>query len=274
MKEIIVNDTTIKFKHFGDSEFISLTDIARWKNPLEPSDVVKNWLRSVETIEFLGLWEKLNNPNFNSVEFDLIKTRYGRNAFTMSPTQWTSKTGAIGIVASRGKYSEGTLAHEDIALEFLSWVSVEFKLHFIYEFKRLKTREREHLQWSVKRELAKVNYHMQTHAIQKYIVPTITESQKKHAYTDEADLLNVVLFGKTAKQWRDENPDKNHANENIRDFASWEQLLILSNMESYNSLMIKDKISQEQRMTKLSELIKTQLASLQKVNNRLLLPKN
>jgi len=273
-KQIIVQDTTVNFKQVKDSDYISLTDIAKWKNPEAPAQVVMNWLRLTDTVDFLGLWEQLNNKDFNLVEFDEIKKRYGRNAFTLSATQWTSKTNAIGIVAGRGKYSEGTLAHEDIALEFLSWISVEFKLYFIYEFKRLKTEENKQLSqdWNLTRQFAKINYHLHTDAIKEnLIVPTLTAEQIKYKYTDEADMLNVALFGSTAKQWREQNPDKNHNKENIRDYANIHQLLVLANMESMNAELIKQNLDMPTRMEKLNKMAKEQLATLVKIENKLYL---
>jgi len=254
----------VSTKNLGD--YINLTDIARWKNSVAPSDVVKNWMRTIDTVDFIGLWETLNNPDFNSVEFDLIKSNYGRNAFTLSPSQWVEKTNAIGIVAGRGKYSAGTFAHSDIALEFLSWISTEFKLYFIYEFKRLKEDEskRLSLEWNLQRTLAKINYKIHTSAVKEKLVPqAITKEQANFFYADEADLLNVALFGKTAKEWREENPDLKG---NMRDYATLEQLVVLSNMESINALLIRQELSQSQRLIQLNATAITQMQAL--TNNK------
>ena len=248
---------------------MSLTDIAQFKNPNAPKDVVKNWLRSKETIAFLGLWETLNNPNFKGVEFDSIKKEAGYNAFTLSPEQWIEKTGAIGITTSRGRYSQGTFAHKDIAFEFASWVSVEFKLYFIYEYQRLKDAEQKLLGWSAKRELAKINYHIHTNAVKQNLVPKeLTPKQASIIYADEADVLNIALFGITAKQWRDKNPDLKG---NIRDYASINELICLSNMENINAVMINDNIPQNERLLRLNKIAIQQMTILVDVQGRKLL---
>ena len=219
-----------------ENEFISLTDIARYKSD-EPKDVIKNWMRSKDTIEFLGLWEKLHNSNFKGVEFDSFRNQAGSNAFTMSPTKWIETTGAIGIVSKSGRYG-GTFAHSDIAFEFASWISAEFKLYIIKDYKRLKADEnsRFSLNWNLNREISKLNYRIHTDAIkEKLIPPELTPAQISFTYANEADMLNVVLFGRTAKQWKDENPD---IKGNMRDGATLNQLLILANLESYNAVLI------------------------------------
>ena len=242
------------------NEYISLTDIARYKSD-EPKDVIKNWMRSRDVIEFLGLWESLHNPYFKGVEFDTFRTEAGANAFTMSPKKWIDTTGAVGIVSKAGRYG-GTYAHADIAFEFASWISPEFKLYIIKDYKRLKADEnsRLSLNWNLNRELSKLNYRIQTDAIKENLIPAaLTPAQISYTYASEADLLNVVLFGKTAKQWRDENPD--HPG-NIRDQASIYQLLVLSNMESYNAILIQQGKSQEERMHLLHELAVQQMTTL------------
>jgi hypothetical protein len=271
MQKIIVQDLEVRYKRIDRDEYISLTYIAKKKNSELPNDVVRNWLRNRMTIEFLGVWEMLNNPNFNPVEFDGYRKEAGLNSFTMSPQKWIETTNAIGIVSQAGKYG-GTYAHQEIAMEFANWISVEFRLYMIKEFKRLKGEEQKHLEWSAKRELAKINYHIHTDAIQEnLVVATLTDRQKSFVYSDEADLLNVALFGKTAKEWREQNPDKKG---NVRDYATIHQLLVLANMESYNAIMIKDMVPQTERLIKLNEMAKQQLKVLLDVDNRLLLPKN
>ena len=216
-----------------------------------PSDVVRNWMRLRSTIEFLGLWEKINNENFNSTEFDRFRNEAGANAFVMTPTKWIRETGAIGIKSSRGKYSEGTFAYRDIALEFASWISPEVKLYIIKEFQRLKVQESEQLEWNGKRMLTKLNYLIQTDAVKEHLVPIeLSYEQKSYIYASEADLLNVALFGKTSKQWRDTNTDKEG---NIRDYASTIELAILSNLEYLNSMLISQKIDQGERLITLNK---------------------
>ena len=227
-----------------ENEFISLTDIARYKSD-EPKDVIKNWMRSKDTIEFLGLWEKLHNSNFKGVEFDSFRNQAGSNAFTMSPTKWIETTGAIGIVSKSGRYG-GTFAHSDIAFEFASWISAEFKLYIIKDYKRLKADEnsRFSLNWNLNREISKLNYRIHTDAIkEKLIPPELTPAQISFTYANEADMLNVVLFGRTAKQWKDENPD---IKGNMRDGATLNQLLILANLESYNAVLIHQGNNQKE----------------------------
>ena len=243
-----------------ENEYISLTDIARYKSD-EPKDVVKNWLRSKDTIEFLGLWEKLHNPNFKGVEFDSFRNASGSNAFTLSPQKWIESTNAIGIVSKSGRYG-GTYAHSDIAFEFASWISPEFKLYIIQDYKRLKTEETSKLSlnWNLNREISKLNYKIHTDAIKANLIPPeLTPIQISYTYANEADLLNTVLFGKTAKQWRDENHE---AKGNIRDHATIYQLLVLANMESYNAVLINQGKSQAERMSLLHELAVQQLSTL------------
>ena len=220
-------------------------------NPEFPAYVVRNWMRLRSTIEFLGIWEKLNNSNFNLTEFDQIKDASGSNAFVMTATKWVRETNAIGIRPGRGKYSEGTFAHRDIALEFASWISAEVKLYIIKEFQRLKVQESEQLEWNGKRMLTKLNYLIHTDAIKEHLILVeLSYEQKNYIYASEADLLNAALFGQTAKEWRDENPDKEG---NIRDYANTIELAILSNLEYLNSMLIAQKINQSERLILLNK---------------------
>lgn len=253
------------------NEFISLTDIAKYKSDA-PNDVIKNWMRSRDTIEFLGLWESLHNPNFKPVEFDGFRSQAGANAFTMSPTKWIEGVNAIGIVSKSGRYG-GTYAHSDIAFEFASWVSAEFKLYIIKDYKRIKSDEnsRLSLNWNLNREISKLNYKIHTDAIKENLIPIeLTPNQIAFTYANEADLLNVALFGMTAKQWRDSNPDKKG---NIRDHATLNQLLVLSNMENYNAIMIDQGKPQPERIVALHEMAVKQLETLSKLSIENL-PKN
>lgn len=245
-----------------DADFISLTDIAKYKNKIAPADVVKNWLRRKDTIEFLGLWEQLNNPSFNMVDFDQFKNSAGSNAFTLSPKQWIESTNAIGLRSSSGRYGGGTLAHYDIAMEFASWVSPEFKLYIIKEFQRLKKSEAYNnaIEWNVRRELAKANYVLQTDTIKDcLILPELTKGQINHIYASEADLLNVALFGQTASEFRKQNPDKKG---NQRDHASIDQNIVMANLQSQNALMIEQGLPQSERLQTLRKLAIKQLRSL------------
>lgn len=224
------------------NEFISLTDIAKYRNADDPRFVIQNWMRNRDVIEFLGLWEILHNPDFNRVQFDTVKNEAGLNRFVMTPTKWINTTNAKGILSKAGRYGGGTFAHSDIAFEFASWISAEFKLYIIKDYKRLKNEEnsRLSLSWNLHRTLSKLNYCIHTDAIKEYLLPELTEQQTAFVYADEADLLNVVLFGKTAKQWRDSNPKSKG---NIRDEASLQQLLVLANLESYNAVLIRQKVT-------------------------------
>lgn len=246
----------------SEEDYISLTDIARHKNPEFPADVVKNWLRIRSTIEFLGLWEQLNNPEFKLVEFDQFKTDAGSNAFVLSPQKWIKETGAIGLISKSGRYGGGTFAHKDIAFEFASWISPEFKLYIIKDYQRLKGEEshRLALDWNVKRILSKANYRIHTDAIKANLIPPeLPKQQQGFVYADEADVLNLALFGKTAKQWRMENPD---AKGNMRDYATIEQLLVLTNLENINALLIEQGIPQQERLQKLREIVIYQIRTL------------
>ena len=242
------------------SEYISITDIARYKSD-DPTAVIQNWMRNRDVIEFLGLWERLHNSNFKPLEFEVFKNQAGANAFTMSPKKWIETTNAIGIVSKSGRYG-GTYAHSDIAFEFASWISPEFKLYIIKDYKRLKSEEnsRLSLNWNLNRELSKLNYRIHTDAIKANLIPPeLTSAQISYTYASEADMLNVVLFGKTAKQWRDENQNETG---NIRDQATIYQLLVLSNMESYNAILIQQGKSQAERMKLLHELAVQQMTTM------------
>lgn len=255
---LTVKDSTIKTIKANNTDYICITDIAKQKNPLEPKDVVKNWLRSKNTLEYLGLWEALNNPDFKGVEFDPLLKEAGSHSFTMSPSRWIETTNSIGLIARNGTY-----AQRDIAFKFASWVSVEFELYLIKEFQRLKADEQKQLGWSVKRELAKINYQIQTDAIKHNLMPPeLTPAQKSFIYADEADMLNVALFGMTAAEWRKSNPDLKG---NIRDYANINQLICLSNMENLNSVFINDGISQEERLERLNKIAIQQMNVLENI---------
>lgn len=247
---------------YTDNDFISLTDIAKKKNSEEPRFVVINWLRNRNTVEFLGIWEKIHNPNFNRAGFDTVKSNAGLNSFTISPSKWIAETNAIGIVSKSGRYGSGTYAHEDIALEFASWISAEFKLYFIKEFRRLKYEENERLKlgWDIKRELVKINYKIHADAIKENLIPPeISPTDAKIIYASEADVLNKALFGIIAKEWRDQNPDKEG---NLRDYANVSQLVVLANLEALNSEFIRDNIAQGERLVRLNKIAIAQMRSL------------
>ena len=262
MPEIIVKDTTIRTVKKNGMDYICITDIASQKNPIEPKDVVKNWLRLKNTIEYLGLWEMLNNPDFKGVEFDPFLKEAGSNSFTMSPSRWIESTNAIGLISKRGT-NGGTYAQRDIAFKFASWISAEFELYLIKEFQRLKAEEQKQIGWSAKRELAKLNYHIHTDAIKHNLMPPeLTPAQKNFIYADEADMLNVALFGMTAAEWHKSNPDLKG---NIRDYANINQLICLSNMENLNSVFINDGISQEERLERLNKIAIQQMNVLENI---------
>ncbi|EPV42545.1 TPA: KilA-N domain-containing protein [Streptococcus agalactiae] len=246
------------------NDYISLTDIARYKSD-EPFIVINNWLRSKDNIQFLGLWESMHNPDFKPIEFDRFRNEAGSNAFTLSPQKWIEKTNAIGIVSKSGRYG-GTFAHSDIAMEFASWISPEFKLYIIQDYKRLKSDENSRLSlgWNLNREISKINYKIHTDAIKEYLLKDLTNEQLSYKYASEADMLNVALFNKRAKQWREENPDLKG---NMRDYASLNELLVLANMESYNAILIGKGMDQKERMIELRKLARTQLMSIEKLNN-------
>ncbi len=246
------------------NDYISLTDIARYKSD-EPFIVINNWLRGKDNIQFLGLWESMHNPDFKPIEFDRLKNEAGSNAFTLSPKKWIEKTNAIGIVSKSGRYG-GTFAHSDIAMEFASWISPEFKLYIIQDYKRLKSDENSRLSlgWNLNREISKINYKIHTDAIKEYILKDLTNEQLSYKYASEADMLNVALFNRRAKQWREENPDLKG---NMRDYASLNELLVLANMESYNAVLIGKGMNQKERMIELRKLAITQLTSLEKIGD-------
>ncbi|MDU5099477.1 MAG: KilA-N domain-containing protein [Peptoniphilus grossensis] len=247
------------------NDYISLTDIAKYKNTDDPRFVIQNWMRNRNTLEFIGLWEALNNPNFNRVQFDTFRNEAGLNRFTMTPSKWIESTGAIGIVSKSGRYG-GTYAHYDIAMEFASWLSPEFKLYIIQDYKRLKEDENSKLSltWNLHREISKINYKIHTDAIKDYLLKDLTYEQLSFKYASEADMLNVALFNRTAKDWREENPDLKG---NMRDYASINELLVLANMESYNAVLISKGMEQKERMIELRKLARTQLMSLKKLGD-------
>ena len=258
---IEVQGTVINIVSEKQEDYICLTDLARFKNPEGTDDLIRNWLRNRNTIEFLGVWERLNNPVFNPVEFDGIKMKAGLNSFTLTPKQWIEKTGAIGIISKAGRYG-GTYAHKDIAFEFGSWLNPEFKLYLIKEFQRLKEDENRRLSlaWNLNRTLSKLNYRIHTDAIKARLIPSeITPAQTAIAYASEADLLNVALFGETAKQWRDTNPKLDG---NMRDHATLEQLLVLANMEGMNAEFIHMSLSQGERLKRLNQIAIRQMQTL------------
>ena len=246
------------------NDYISLTDIAKYRNREDPRFVIQNWMRNRNTLEFVGLWEVLNNENFNRVQFDTFRNESGLNRFIMTPQKWIESTNAIGIIAKSGRYG-GTYAHSDIAMEFASWISAEFKLYLIQDYKRLKSDENSKLSlsWNLNREISKINYKIHTDAIKEYLLSDLTNEQLLYKYASEADMLNVALFNKRSKQWRDENPKLKG---NMRDYASINELLILANMESYNAVLITKGIEQKERMIELRKLARTQLLSLEKLN--------
>ncbi len=256
-----VNENDVRVMRIGDEDYISLTDLAKYKNPKEPSDVIKKWLSNYDTVEFLGLWEELSNENFNSAEFSRIKIEAPKKSFTMTPSQWCIRVNAKGITFSKGKYSIGTFAHSDIALEFASWIDNLFKIYLIKEFKRLKYKEsyQEKVEWSVRRSLSKTNYRIHTDSIKENIVPYLTDKQKQFVYANEADVINVALFGMTAKEWREKN---SNLEGNIRDYADILHLIVLSNLEVLNASMIENNISQSHRMEKLNETARKELSIL------------
>lgn len=251
MNKIKVLKNDVNLLHINKWDFISLTDIARYRDSKRTDYIIQNWLRNRNTIEFLGIWEQLNNPEFKPIEFDGFRNRAGLNSFILTSKQWIESTNAIGLVSKSGRYG-GTYAHPDIAFEFASWISVEFKLYLIKEFERLKEQERVQLGWDIRRNLAKINYRIHTDAIkQNLIPPQITKQKASFIYANEADVLNVALFGITAKDWRDQNPDLSG---NIRDYATAAQLVCLSNLETLNALFIQQKLSQPERLMKLNQI--------------------
>ncbi len=261
--QIDVQGLQIGFIQFEQKDYICITDIAKHKNPNAPRDIIKNWMRSKNTIELLGLWEKLHNPDFKQVEFDLFRNEAGYNHFVLSPQKWIEATSAIGLQSKSGKYG-GTYAHVDIALEFASWVSVEFKFYLIKEFQWLKSQQTKELDWNIKRKLTKINYRIHTDAIKENLIPEyLTPQQISYVYANEADVLNMALFGKTAKQWRDENPDEKG---NIRDYANVSQLVCLANLENLNAVFIGEGMPQHERLKKLNQIAIGQMRILLQTN--------
>ena len=267
MAKINVKESEITILSINENDYISLTDIARHKSD-DPFIVINNWMRNRNTIEYLGMWETIFNPDFKPIEFDRFKMEAGLNAFTLSPQKWTTSTGAIGIVTRAGRYG-GTYAHKDIAFKFASWISVEFELYMVKEFQRLKEHEQSQLGWSAKRELAKINYHIHTSAVSRNLIPNkVTSDQLRYVYASEADMLNVALFGMTAREWRDANPDMDG---NMRDYATINELICLSNMESMNSVLIEGGLSQSDRLARLNDMAIRQMEILTDHANRNLL---
>lgn len=262
--QIVVLSETVRIQRIERAEYISLTDIAKFRSADTPADIIKNWLRSRNTIDLLGLWEKLNNPDFKLVEFDQFRFEAGENAFVLSPKKWIETTNAIGLVSKSGR-NGGTFAHRDIAFEFASWISVEFKLYLIKEFQRLQEAEQKQLGWDVKRNLTKINYRIHTDAIQANLIPPeLTRRQVNLVYASEADVQNMALLGKTAKQWRDENPAEKG---NIRDQANASQLVCLANLENLNALFINEGMEQSERLKKLNRIAIEQMEILSSDRN-------
>ena len=265
---IKVRDVNIRTIKKDGTDYICLTDIARQKNKIDPNGALANWLRNRNTVEFLGIWETLNNPSFNPLEFEGFRKEAGLNAFTLSPSRWIETTNAIGIISQSGRYG-GTYAISDIAFEFASWISVEFRLYLVKEFQRLKAEEEKLLGWTAKRELSKLNYHIHTDAIKNNLVPPeVTQAQANIIYAEEADVLNVAMFGITAKQWREVNPGLKG---NIRDYATINELICLSNMENINAVLINEGIPQGDRLIKLNQIAIHQMQVLEDNENRKLL---
>ena len=267
MAKIKVLNSEISVVKLNEADYISITDIAKHKTD-DSSAVIGNWMRNRNTIDFLGLWETLYNQNFKPLEFEGFKKNAGLNAFTLSPLKWVTNTDAIGIIVKSGRYG-GTFAHKDIAFKFASWISVEFELYLIKEFQRLKEEEQKQFGWNAKRELAKINYHIHTEAVKQNLIPNeLTPNQISKVYANEADVLNMALFGITAKEWRDLNPDKKG---NMRDYAQINELICLSNLENINALLINENITQQNRLMKLNQIAIQQMLILENVNNRNLL---
>lgn len=267
MAKIIVDNTEISVINVGGEDYMSLTDMAKFKTD-EPAAVIGNWIRNRNTIEYLGLWEILYNPHLKPLEFEEFRKQAGLNVFTLSPQKWINTTNATGIVCKSGRYG-GAYAHKDIAFKFAGWLSVEFELYVAKEFQRMKAAEQKQLGWSVKRELAKINYHIHTDAIKEHLIPQeLTQQQKSAVYSEEADVLNVALFGMTAKEWRDSHPDLKG---NIRDYATINQLICLSNLENLNSVFVSEGISQSERLVKLNQIAIHQMGILEETAARKML---
>ncbi len=268
-KSIIINDAEISLIIKDKEDYISLTDMAKFKNAQATGLVISHWMSTRYAIEYMGIWEGLYNPDFNVTEFRNIKNESGGNGFVLSSKQWIEKTNAIGIIAKPGRYGGGTFAHRDIAFEFGTWLSAEFKFYLVKEFQRLKEEEQKALGWSAKRELSKINYHIHTDAVKHNLIPQeLTPQQVSIVYASEADVLNMALFGITAKQWREANPELKG---NIRDYATINELICLSNMENINAVLINEKVPQSDRLLKLNQIAIQQMRVLQEVENRELL---
>jgi len=261
-----VKDNLVKVMRVNGVDYISLTDLARYKNPNNPGDVIIKWMSNKSSFDFYSLWEELFNDNFKLAEFREFKNDAANNSFTMSPSRWISFTNSKGFISKRGKYDGGTFAHPDIALEFASWIDPAFKLYLIKEFERLKHNEtyQERIEWSVRRSLSKTNYRIHTDSIKENIVPTLTDKQKLFIYANEADVINVALFGMTAKEWKENNPDKEG---NIRDYTDILHLVVLSNLEVLNASMIENNISQKDRLEKLNKTARRQINILTNDSN-------
>ncbi len=258
-RKMKVLNESVAVQRLNDGDYICLTDIARYQEPGRTDHVIQNWMRTRSTIEFLGIWERLYNPDFKPLEFEGFRNKAGLNSFVLTPKQWISSTNAIGVISKRGRYG-GTFAHKDIAFEFASWISVEFKLYLIKEFQRLKETEQAQLGWDIKRNLAKINYRIHTDAIKQNLIPAeLTPQQASFVYASEADLLNMALFGMTAKEWRDKHPEKKG---NIRDYANVAQLLCLANMENLNAHFIQEDVAQKERLIKLNTIAIEQMKLL------------
>ena len=264
MAKITVQNTDISIINMNGEDYVSITDLARHKSD-DPNAVIGNWMRNRNTIEFLGIWESLYNPDFKPLEFERFRREAGLNAFTLSPKKWIESTNAIGLISKSGRYG-GTYAHKDIAFKFASWISVEFELYIVKEFQRLKAEEQKVLGWSAKRELSKINYRIHTDAIKQNLVPPeITRVQANTIYANEADVLNMAMFGMTAKQWREANPNLKG---NIRDYASVNELICLSNMENLNAVFIEQGMSQGERLIKLNQIAIHQMSILESDGDR------
>lgn len=264
MDKLKVLEYEINTKIINQEDYVSLTDIAKKVNEDEPRFVIQNWMRNKDTIDYLGLWESIYNPNFNRVGFEAVENESGRNRFTMSPTKWINSVNSIGMVTKAGKYGGGTYAHFDIAMEFASWISPEFKLYIVTEFKRMKEKEQRGLGWNLKRTLSKINYNIHTDAIKNNLIPKeVTQNQINMIYADEADIINVALFGMTAREWKQKNPNKRG---NIRDYANVAELVCLVNLENLNSVYINEGINSKDRLVKLNNIAIHQMTLLTEDN--------
>lgn len=264
MAKITVRNTSVTVTSFNDKDYISLTDIAKYKSD-DPATVIGNWMRNRNTIEYLGIWESLYNPHFNPLEFERFRKEAGLNAFTLSPSKWIESVNAVGILSKSGRYG-GTFAHKDIAFKFASWISVEFELYMVKEFQRMKDKEQARLGWTAKRELTKINYRIHTHAISKHLIPLkVTDKQAGSIYSEEADMINVAMFGMTAKLWRELNPTLKG---NIRDYATVNELICISNLENLNAVFINQGMSQGERLIKLNQAAIQQMRILENTGKK------